>query len=93
MQSEIFGSVRCWIYRSSRKDEMYLYLSEESGFDRVPDDLMRRFGAPTLVMELELRSEKQLAREDVRQVMENLKQRGFHLQLPPVLQPDLYFGD
>jgi uncharacterized protein YcgL (UPF0745 family) len=34
-----------------------------------------------------------LAREDVAQVLRNLRERGFHLQLPPKLTPDLYEGD
>ena len=27
----------CWVYRSPRHQEMYLYLSEEEAFERVPD--------------------------------------------------------
>jgi uncharacterized protein YcgL (UPF0745 family) len=31
------NTIPCWIYRSSRKDEMYLYLGKEEGFDEVPE--------------------------------------------------------
>lgn len=83
----------CWIYKSPLKDEMYLYLEEQEGFDRVPEALMARFGKPELVMELELHEGRTLAREDVVQVMHNLSTQGFHLQMPPNLEPWLYHGN
>ena len=85
--------VPCWVYRSPRKQEMYLYLAEEDAFDKVPDALLERFGQPILVIELELSPERKLAREDVNTVIANLRSQGFHLQLPPSLQPELYHGN
>lgn len=82
----------CWVYRSPRKPEMYLYLAEPDGFDAVPDALMQQFGDPVLVIELELNPARRLAREDVDIVMCNLRTRGYHLQLPPQLKPHLYHG-
>ena len=83
----------CWVYRSPRKQEMYLYLAEEDAFDKIPDALLERFGEPILVIELELSPERKLAREDVNTVIANLRTQGFHLQLPPKLQPELYHGN
>ena len=83
----------CWVYRSPRKPGMYLYLAEEDAFDRVPDALLARFGEPILVIELELSAQRRLAREDVNQVMANLRALGYHLQMPPQLQPELYHGN
>ena len=83
----------CWIYKSPRKDEMYLYLVEEEGFDAVPDDLLTRFGRPQFVMQLTLDPQRPLAREEVTQVIANLRERGFHLQVPPRLEPLLYHGN
>ena len=83
----------CWIYRSSKKDEMYLYLAREEDFDSLPEALMSRFGRPLFVMQLELHADRPLAREDVQQVMANLRERGFHLQMPPKLDPELYHGN
>lgn len=83
----------CWIYKSSRKDEMYLYLSEEEGFDQIPDELRKTFGELIFVMELELSEERELARVDVSEVIKSLNDEGFFLQMPPKLDPDLYFGD
>lgn len=83
----------CWIYRSSLKDEMYLYLAQQDAFDDLPEVLMKRFGRPQFVMELELHPDRPLAREDVTQVITNLQKQGFHLQMPPKLEPYLHQGD
>jgi len=83
----------CWIYRSPRKEEMYLYLREEDDFASVPEALLSRFGTPVRVMALTLTPERKLAREDIGTVMANLRSQGFHLQMPPKLQVDLYEGD
>ncbi|MBI2379354.1 MAG: YcgL domain-containing protein [Gammaproteobacteria bacterium] len=73
----------CAIYKSSKKDEMYLYVPGREDFGRVPEALMAVFGAPQLVTVLKLSADKALAREDAQKVMENLKNQGFHLQMPP----------
>lgn len=83
----------CWVYRSTRKQEMYLYIAAEDKFDSVPDELLAQFGEPVLVIELALSPQRSLAREDVNTVMANLRERGYHLQMPPKLAPDLYHGN
>lgn len=82
----------CWIYRSSKKDEMYLYLAREDAFDELPEALMKQFGNPLPVMELELHPQRKLAREDVEKVIGNLRNLGYHLQMPPNLVPELNDG-
>lgn len=83
----------CWIYKSSKKDEMYLYLAREDDFEAVPELLMARFGKPSLVMELELDEQRRLARADVTRVMSQLSEEGYYLQMPPELKPDIYHGN
>ncbi len=83
----------CWIYKSSLKDEMYLYLAREDDFDCVPELLMRRFGRPIPVMELELHEQRPLARAEVQAVMKQLGEEGYYLQMPPQLVPDIYHGN
>lgn len=85
--------LNCCIYRSPRKDEMYLYLPIEGDFSKVPEILLKKFGAPEKVMELTLNSNRPLAREDVETVIRNLVDQGFHLQMPPKMSVDLYTGD
>jgi hypothetical protein len=75
--------MRCYVYRSSRQQEAYLYLSSPTILERLPESLRRSFGRPELVLELVLTPQRQLARESAGQVLESLLARGFHLQLPP----------
>lgn len=72
---------------------MYLYVAAEDDFSRVPQGLMARFGKPVLVMDIILNENRKLAREDVGLVIDNLRSQGFHLQMPPKMDVDLYRGD
>ena len=86
-------NINCWIYKSIRKDEMYLYLSAEDAFDRLPDELLSSFGTPVFVLSMELTAKRKLARVDTGKVISALRQEGYFLQMPPDLKPNLYFGD
>jgi len=76
-------SLPCWVYKSPRTDEMYLYVTREGDFAPVPRELLDRFGAPQFVTQIALHAGRRLARENPLQVMRNLRDKGFHLQLPP----------
>tara|TARA_Y100001951_G_scaffold90720_1_gene84089 strand:- start:10216 stop:10509 length:294 start_codon:yes stop_codon:yes gene_type:complete len=73
----------CSIYKSPRKNEMYLYVLKADALTRVPEGLLAVFGSPAHAFDLVLSPERQLAREDIAQVLENLEKQGYHLQMPP----------
>lgn len=73
----------CSIYKSPRKNEMYLYVERKDALKRVPEGLLVAFGAPIHTFDLVLSPERQLAREDIQVVLENLEKQGYHLQMPP----------
>ena len=73
----------CQIYRSPNEDGMYLYVKKEEGLGRVPEELLKLFGAPQPAMVLLLSPDKKLARVSVEKVIENLHSQGFYLQMPP----------
>jgi uncharacterized protein YcgL (UPF0745 family) len=75
--------MNCSVFRSTRKEYTYIYLRSGMKFEDLPAALLAVFGPPEFVIELELSAERELASEDVNQVMENLRAAGFHLQLPP----------
>ena len=83
----------CEIFKSSRKDEMYLYVDKRYGLTEVPQALLERFGKPVPVMTLILTPEKSLGRAKVGDVMAAIREKGFYLQLPPAKEEyllDLY---
>lgn len=75
--------MRCYVYRSPMRKETYLYLAVEGDFTAIPDALMDLFGPPELALEFDLTEDRSLAKEDARDVLQNLRERGFHLQMPP----------
>lgn len=79
--------MKCSIFRSSLKDYTYIYLAPGVEFDDLPVSLMKVFGEPVLVMELELTPDRKLANEDVGQVLHHLAEEGYHLQMPPQEDP------
>lgn len=70
------------IYKSSKKQDNYLYIEQEDDFSRVPQALISAMGKLDRVMELELNPKKKLARADAGQVIAALQQHGFYLQMP-----------
>ena len=60
---------------------MYIYLAEEDNFSKVPKDIYNSLGIIEFAMELELSTDRKLAKEDPQLVKKNLEENGFHLQL------------
>jgi len=71
------------IYKSSRKDEMYLYVAKSSGLKHIPAALLDLFGKPQLVFDLLLTPEKRLARANAGEILSSLQEQGYYLQMPP----------
>lgn len=83
-----------YIYKSTRKDELYLYLAKKDDFSDVPQALYDSMGKePIFVMELELSPDKPLAREDVNTVIKNLEKQSFHVQIPPPIASLINFKE
>ena len=73
----------CFIYKSLKKEYLYLYITKKDDFSQVPEALFNSMGKIEFVMELELFAERKLAREDAVKVIAGLKEKGFFVQLPP----------
>jgi uncharacterized protein YcgL (UPF0745 family) len=61
---------------------MYIYLAEEDNFEKVPKEIYNSLGNISFSMELDITPTLRLAKEDTKIVISNLKENGFHLQLP-----------
>ncbi len=66
----------CEIFKSSRKDEMYLYVDKRKGMETVPEALMETFGKPVPGVK-------------AADVMAAIEEQGFYLQMPPAKEPYL----
>lgn len=75
--------MHCYVYASRRKADSYLWLAERDAFHRLPPDLAGMLGELRFALELDLEPGRRLPHEDAAQVLEHLRSRGWHLQLPP----------
>ncbi|MDC9720256.1 MAG: YcgL domain-containing protein [Gammaproteobacteria bacterium] len=83
----------CSIYRSKKKDEMYLYVDKAKALSMVPETLIKMFGKPEHRMDMLLTADKQLSRAKAQDVLSGIKDKGYYLQMPPVREEymlDLY---
>jgi len=72
------------VFKSARKDEMYLYVDKREQLERVPEPLLELFGKPVHVMDMPLKADRKLARvEDTQKLMDEVESKGYYLQMPP----------
>lgn len=80
--------MHAYVYKSQRRADTYVYLAARDDFSRLPEPLRTQLGPLQFVLDVALTPERRLARENPREVRENLVARGFHLQFPPTLDVD-----
>lgn len=66
----------CVIYRSSKRDQTYLYVEKKDDFSRVPEALMKGFGQPQLAMMLPLDGRKKISQCRARKSKTGVKRAG-----------------
>ena len=80
--------MQCFIYKSLKKEELYLYLQKKDDFSEIPEPLFNSLGRIEFVMELEITPDRKLAREDANNVLSSLQDKGFFVQMPPTIIPN-----
>lgn len=75
-------AIKCYVYRSLKKENTYLYVTDKDDFDKIPASLMTVFGEGEYCLEFDHTPTRKLSQEDSQQVYDNLQNLGFHLQLP-----------
>lgn len=72
----------CYVYRSSKKDGLYVYLADEDGLSQLPAPVLQQLGEAEMAMSIDLAKRTSLGHEDIDTVRNNLKEQGFHVQMP-----------
>jgi len=75
--------MKCFVYKSIKKADSYIYINEKDNFDAVPEQLLSLFGKPEYTLEFDLTPDRKLASADAEQVIKNLNDQGYYLQMPP----------
>lgn len=74
--------MHCVVYKSIRQFDYFLYVEQEDDFSRVPDSLKELLGELKQVIQIELHERRTLAQVDVKQVIQQLEELGYYLQMP-----------
>ena len=75
--------MHCFIYKSLKKTDYYLFVERENNFERVPETLLNMLGALELVMSINLDKREKLSQASPAEVRQLLVEQGYFLQLPP----------
>ncbi len=75
--------MQCFIYKSLKKEFLYLYIVSKDDFSAIPEELLSNFGKLEFVMEIDLTEDRKLAKEDASKVLSILKTKSYFVQLPP----------
>ncbi|MCR9258484.1 MAG: YcgL domain-containing protein [Pseudomonadaceae bacterium] len=78
-----FASMEVSVYRSSKKNQTYVYLPADQTYESLPEAFVAQFGDAALFLTFELHEDRKLAQVDARSVLAALHDQGFFLQLPP----------
>ena len=75
--------MQCFVYRSKKKLNTYLFLPEKDNFSTIPESLQKLFGEAEFSFDFDLQPERKLVLADAKEVIRNISENGFFLQLPP----------
>lgn len=73
------------IYKSKKKEGMYLYLEKGAATSNLPDGLLSLFGEPLLVTHMAVDGNKKFAKVTAIDLLNSIKEKGFYLQIPKPL--------
>lgn len=71
------------VYKSTKKQDTYLYIAKRDDFSSVPKALMESFGPAKFVMVFAAQKRQKLGTVDLHKMVAELKEKGYYLQLPP----------
>lgn len=71
----------CYIYRSSKKENCYLYMENENDFSTIPEKILSIFGTPVFVMKVLLDGKRRFVVGTSDEIEGKIKNDGFFLQM------------
>ena len=71
------------VFRSARREGMYLIVDRAEGTARVPESLLAGFGAPQPSLVFMLTATRSMAQAQAPVVLVAIAEQGYYLQMPP----------
>ncbi len=75
--------MKCSVFKSEKMELAYLYVPQGADLEALPEELLRSFGEPGFVLDLDLHESRKLALANPRDVLASINEHGFYLQMPP----------
>ena len=75
--------MQCVVYKSLRQFDYYLFVKKDDGFSCLPEGLRQILGVLEKVIDLDLDEKRTLAQADVLEVIQQIEEKGYFLQMPP----------
>lgn len=69
------------IYRSTKKENCYLYIEHEGDFSKVPESILSIFGMPVFAMKVLIDSKRRFVAASAEEIENRIKKDGFFLQM------------
>ena len=73
----------CEVFRSPKREGMYIYVDKAEGLERVPETLMQAYGTAESALIFKLSAGRKLANADAGTVLAAIEDAGYYLQMPP----------
>lgn len=71
------------VFKSPKKEELYLYVLQETELKELPDELFVMFGEPLHVLDFELTVDRKLPRANAKEILKTIEAKGYYMQMPP----------
>ncbi|MTI13644.1 YcgL domain-containing protein [Sansalvadorimonas verongulae] len=78
------------VYKTKRREGLYLYIDKLKGLKSIPDELNTLMGEPAHVVDFILTPEKKLANADTDEVISKISSQGYYLQMSQAEDKDDY---
>ena len=81
--------LECAVYKSQKKDETYVFISATTPLSELPEKLLKLLGEAEMLMTLTLTPDKKMARGTAKEIIENIEEQGYYLQMPIKAEIDM----
>ena len=72
----------CEVYKSRKKDDMYLYVNKEQGLNTLSEPLLTYFDQPIQVMTIILQPGRKMGITTSDKILDEIETQGYYLQMP-----------
>ena len=81
--------LECAVYKSQKKDETYIFIPASTPLSKLPEELLKLLGEAEMLMTLTLTPDKKMARGTAKEIIENIEEQGYYLQMPIKAEIDM----